>query len=90
MNLVEKKETKEAVQSIAGEFFTVRKYAEKNKKEGSWPSSEAAIWALRQNASSNGFGDGVFLKVGRRVLVSDTRFRQAMARLQEVKNASGK
>lgn len=70
-------------------FFTIKKMAEKNRQNGSWPASESALWALRQGSPGNGFG-GVFLTVGRRVLIDEKKFLEAIARLQEFKNASKK
>ncbi len=69
--------------------YKVRKLAEKNRKDGAWPDSDATIWALRAGAPENGFGDA-FLKVGRTVLVDEDKFWEAVKRLQEAKNVSGK
>jgi hypothetical protein len=67
--------------------YKVRKLAEKNRENGFWPDSEAAIWALRAGAPQNGFGN-VFLKVGRTVLVDENELWLAVDRLQEANNAS--
>ena len=72
--------------SVFAKTFTVKKFAGRNREQGIWPDSEAAVWALRAGAPENGFGD-VFITVGRRVLVVEERFRNALMRLQEVKNA---
>lgn len=66
-------------------LFTVKQFAKKNEERGTWPSSEAAIWALRAGAPENGFGD-VFISIGRRVLIDEEKFWTAVAYLQEAKN----
>jgi hypothetical protein len=70
-------------------YFTVKKFAVKNREQGTWPDSESAIWALRADSPKNGFGDA-FVTIGRRVLIDDQKFWEAIAKLQEAKNASGK
>ncbi len=63
--------------------FTVKKFAVKNREQGTWPDSESAIWALRAESPHNGFGEA-FITVGRRVLIDEHKFWEAIARLQEV------
>jgi hypothetical protein len=63
-------------------FFTVKSFAKKNKELGTWPSSELIIWGLRSGSPENGFGK-VFLKVGRRVLVNEKLFWEAVHNLQD-------
>lgn len=79
-------QTAEAISSFAEKVFTVKKFAKKNKEQGTWPDSEPAIWALRAGAPENGFGDS-FITVGRRVLIVEKNFWRAVERLQESKNA---
>ena len=69
--------------------FTVKSFALKNRESGAWPNSESAIWALKARAPENGFGEA-FIHVGRRVLVDEDKFWEAIARLQEAKDVSGK
>ena len=69
--------------------FTVKQLAIKNRQNGTWPDSESSIWALKSNSPENGFGSA-FLKVGRRVLVDEGKFWEAVDNLQEVRNASKK
>jgi hypothetical protein len=70
--------------------FTVKKLAAKNRENGNWPDSEAAIWALRAGSPENGIGKDVFLKIGRRVLVDEEKLWTAISNLQEARNVSGK
>ena len=65
--------------------YTVKNFALKNQKSGTWPSSESAIRALRNRAIENGF-EKAFVTVGRRVLVDEERFWEAVANLQGNKN----
>lgn len=65
--------------------FTVKGFALKNRESGAWPNSESAIWALKARAAENGFGHA-FVHVGRRVLVDEQKFWEAVAMLQEAKN----
>jgi hypothetical protein len=65
-------------------IFTVKEFALKNLKNGTWPSSEHAIWALRAGSPQNGFGNA-FITVGRRVLIDEDRFWEAVYKLQEKK-----
>lgn len=67
--------------------FTVKKFAIKNQAAGTWPDSESAIWALRAGSPQNGFGNA-FITIGRRVLIDEDRFWEAVSHHQEVKNAS--
>ena len=69
------------VESCNKRFFTVKNFAKKNADAGIWPSSEAAIWALRAGAPDNGFGKA-FLKVGRRVIIAEDKFWSAIEHLQ--------
>jgi hypothetical protein len=64
--------------------FTVKNFALKNKESGSWPSSEHAIRSLKANAPANGFGEA-FIKVGRRVLIDEEKFWEAIAQLQKTR-----
>ena len=54
-------------------LFTVKKFAQKNREQGSWPGSESAIWALRASSPENGFAK-VFVTIGRRVLIDEEKF----------------
>lgn len=86
MNQIIQKEIREtATTSAAKKFFTVRNFAKKNQENGTWPNSESAVWALRSGASENGFGKA-FVTVGRRVLIDEEKFWEAVACLQEQKN----
>jgi len=58
-------------------FYTVKQFAEKNKKEGVWPDTEGTIWAYRANSPKNGFGKA-FLCIGRRVLINEIEFQIAI------------
>tara|TARA_Y100000034_G_scaffold100960_1_gene124882 strand:+ start:660 stop:926 length:267 start_codon:yes stop_codon:yes gene_type:complete len=79
----------ESTSSPNSKKYKVRKLAEKNRKNGTWPDTDATIWALRAGAPENGFRDA-FLKVGRTVLVDEDKFWKAVDRLQEAINVSGK
>lgn len=74
-------------QSILKKCFTVKNFAKKNADMGAWPGSESAIWALRAGSPENGFGES-FVSIGRRVLIDEKKFWEAVARLQEKKNVS--
>ncbi len=63
-------------------LFTVKKFAQKNREQGTWPSSESAIWAIRASSPENGFED-VFITVGRRVLINEEKFWGAIERQQK-------
>lgn len=89
MNQVEQKETSKEKTISTGNFFTVQKFANKNKSQGCWPDTDAAIWALRAGSPENGFGKA-FVTIGRRVLIDEIKFCEAIANLQEAKNASSK
>lgn len=65
--------------------FTVKNFAHKNRESGAWPSSESAIWALKARSPENGFAKA-FIHVGRRVLVDEERFWEAVSNLQETTN----
>lgn len=69
--------------------FTIKNFAFKNRESGTWPASESAIWALKARAPDNGFGKA-FIHVGRRVLVDEDRFWEAVTHLQEAPNARNK
>ena len=60
----------------------VRQFAEQNARKGTWPDSQAAIWALRAKTPENGFADA-FLKVGGVVLVDENKFWEAVDKLQK-------
>jgi hypothetical protein len=77
--------TPEDVDQNCNKVSSVKGFAQKNFNAGYWPYTEAAVWALKAGAPENGFGEA-FLKIGRRVLVAEDRFWQAVAKLQEVKN----
>lgn len=84
---IEMKEIVDSSASTAKRFYTVKNFAKKNQEQGSWPDSEHAVWALRAGSPSNGFGES-FVTVGRRVLVHEEKFWEAVARVQEAQNAS--
>ncbi len=71
--------------AINSKKFTVKNFALKNRENGAWPSSESAIWALKARSLENGFSKA-FIHVGRRVLVDEEKFWEAVAMLQETKN----
>lgn len=89
MNQVVSKEKTEAMTSISKRLFTVKNFAKKNREQGSWPNSESAIWALRAESPDNGFGEA-FISIGRRVLIDEEKFLEAIYCLQEAKNGSKK
>lgn len=89
MNQITSKEQQNSSSETSKKFFTVKKFAIKNHENGTWPNSESAVWALRSGAPQNGFGKA-FITVGRRVLVNEEKFWEAVARLQEAKNVSGR
>ena len=70
------------ISSIFSRYYTVKKFAAKNCEQGSWPNRESALLALRAGAPENGFGDA-FITIGRRVLVDEGKFWEAVVRLQE-------
>lgn len=69
----------------SGGFFTVKGFTKKNKEHGHWPDSESSIWALRARSPDNGFGEA-FVTIGRRVLINEDKFWEAVRRIQEDKN----
>lgn len=71
----------EIAHSSGEKFFTVKKFAEKNEIQGTWPRSEAAIWALRAGSPKNGFGKA-FISIGRRVLINEEKFWEAVSKLK--------
>lgn len=75
----------ESTSAVAKMFFTVRNFAKKNREQGSWPDSDSAIWALRAGSPDNGFGEA-FVTIGRRVLINEEKFWEAIEQLQGVKN----
>ena len=79
----------EVISSIFKRCFTIKKFAARNREQGCWPETDSALWALRAGAPQNGFGEA-FISVGRRVLVDEEKFWEAVAHLQEAKNASNK
>lgn len=87
MTQVSEKKKEPALSNLKN-CFTVKKLAEKNRENGTWPDSEAAIWALRAGSPANGIDKEVFLKVGRRVLVNEEKLWSAISRLQEGKHAT--
>ena len=68
-------------------LFTVKNFAKKNAEVGTWPGSASALWAFRAGAPENGFGES-FITVGRRVLIDEEKFWEAISSLQEKKNVS--
>ena len=62
-------------------FFTVKKFAEMNRTQETWPDSDAAVWAIRAHSPQNGFGEA-FVTVGRRVLINEKKFWEAVSRMQ--------
>ena len=71
--------TKQQLSPVVKKFFTVKNFANKNREQRSWPDSESAIWALRANSPCNGFGEA-FITVGRRVLIDEEKFLEAITR----------
>ena len=67
--------------------FTVKNFALRNRESGAWSNSESAIWALKARSPENGFGKA-FIHVGRRVLIDEDRFWEAISNLQEAQNVS--
>lgn len=84
MSQIVTRQTMGEVTSVAKKFFTVRNFAKKNREQGSWPDSDSAIWALRAGSPKNGFGEA-FISVGRRVLIDEEKFWEAVTLLQEAK-----
>lgn len=82
MNQMIEQNASETALACAGRFFTVKKFAERNEKQGTWPDSESAIWALRAGSPDNGFGEA-FITVGRRVLINEEKFWEAVSHFQE-------
>lgn len=78
MNQIIEQKTNEILLACAGRFFTVKKFAEINEKQGTWPDSESKIWALRAGSPENGFGDA-FITIGRRVLINEEKFLEAVS-----------
>lgn len=87
MNQIIANTTVEKVQSVFTKLFTVKNFAKKNAEAGAWPGSESAIWALRAGSPINGFG-AAFITVGRRVLINEEKFWEAIENLQGMKNGS--
>jgi hypothetical protein len=85
MNQIAASTTDDKIHGIFNNLFTVKNFAKKNKEVGAWPASESAIWALRAGSPENGFAN-VFVTVGRRVLINEKKFREAISLLQEKKN----
>lgn len=63
-------------------YYTVKNLAEKNRKNGTWPDSEAIIWALRAESPENGIDEDVFIKIGRRVLVDEEKLWDCIQKMQ--------
>ena len=78
---------KEVVPSACKKYFTVKNFASRNREIGTWPDSESTIWALRGGSPENGFGEA-FITIGRRVLIDEEKFWEAVSRLQEAKHVS--
>lgn len=64
--------------------YTVKNFALKNREEGTWPDSEHSIWALKAGSPTNGFSKA-FIQVGRRVLIDEDKFWEAITCLQETR-----
>ena len=63
--------------AIKTNLYTIKNFAKKNKENGTWPSTEASLWALRSGCPNNGF-EKAFLCIGRRVLISELDFMAAI------------
>jgi hypothetical protein len=63
-------------------LFTVKEFAKKHREQGTWPGSDAAIWAIRAGTPKNGFGEA-FVTVGRRVLIDEKKFWEAVEKRQK-------
>jgi hypothetical protein len=70
-------------------FFTVRSFAHKNREQNCWPGTEATIWSIKAESPDNGFEEA-FVTIGRRVLVDEEKFWEAVKNISEVKNSSNK
>jgi len=57
-----------------GNKYTVKQFVQKNKESGSWPSTAATIYAMRNKQKMN----PAFITVGRRVLIDEDRFWELM------------
>lgn len=90
MNQITSEDKSDYSENISEDIYTVKNLAAKNRKNGTWPDTDAAIWALRAGSPANGIPKNIFLKIGRRVLVNEKRLWAAISKLQETKNASGK
>lgn len=65
-------------------YYTIKNFAAKNKASGTWPDSEHAIRALRNDSKKNGFFDA-FVTMGRRVLIDEDKFLESIENLQRNK-----
>ena len=90
MNQITSEEIQHNTHIASENCYTVKNLAAKNRKNGTWPDTDAAIWALRAGSPANGIDKDVFLKIGRRVLVNEKKLWAAISRLQEAKDASGR
>jgi len=90
MNQITSEEQQDNSHTTSKNCYTVKKLAAKNRKNGTWPDTDAAIWALRAGSPANGIGKDVFLKIGRRVLVNEEKLWAAISSLQEAKDVSGR
>lgn len=66
------------MENIENKLLTVKQFCEKHRP---WPT-ESALRAMIADAPKNGF-DGVFKRLGRRVLVDEIAFFQTIDKLQE-------
>jgi hypothetical protein len=89
MSQITTTEKQDNFSTASKKMFTVKKFANKNQQNGTWPDSESAIWAIRAGSPENGFGKA-FITVGRRVLIDEENFWEAVSNLQETKNVSQK
>lgn len=64
-------------------YFTVKNFAQRNKKLGIWPDTEASIWALKAQAEEKGLSNGIFLKMGRRVLIDEEQFFKTLTEIHK-------
>ena len=62
-------------------LFTVKEFAKKNLEQGTWPSTDSSIWAIKAGCPENGFQEA-FLKMGRRVLIDEEKFWEIFRRSQ--------
>lgn len=66
-------------------LFTIQKFAQKNRERGTWPYFTGSLYALRDAAPQNGFGNA-FVKIGGRILIDEEKFWETVAQSREKKN----